>query len=136
MCATVSGPLGPPEPGPPLRGGARWLRKLAGDFGRLAITSDGGHGAAVTEYDVQLNRDERGRLLGYALAGDDDTVHHLAADLSACDCPDGLAREGECNHQKGLKAALAQLGPLGTETPSLRGLPPEAKGFRTTHGGG
>src|SRR5262249_6034536 len=104
MCGTASGP--------PVWGSARWVKELVNDFGRLAIASDTGHGTVVTEhYDVQLNRDGRGRPHGYVLAGEDDTLYHLPADLSACDCSDCLARDGECKHQKGLKAALTQLWP-------------------------
>ena len=86
--------------GSPVKGSARWVKKLANDFGRLAITSDTRRGPVVTEYDVQLNRDARGQLLGYALADDDDTVFELSADLSTCDCCDWLAREGNANIRK------------------------------------
>jgi hypothetical protein len=105
MCASVCGPPDSREVSLPVEVSVRWVREPANDFGRLAITSNASHGPVVAEYDVQLNRDERGRLLGYALAHDDDTVFELPADLSACDCSDGLAGDGECNHQKGLKAA-------------------------------
>src|SRR5262245_13790002 len=108
MCASVSVSPVCREASPPAEVSARWVREPANDFGRLAITSDASHGPFVTEYDVQLNRDGCGRLLGYVLARDDDTVFELPADLSACDCSAGLAGDGECNHQKALKAALAQ----------------------------
>lgn len=109
MSATVTRPLGSRKVSPPVKGSARWVKKLANDFGRLAITSYTKRGPVVTEYDVQLNRDERGQPLGYVLAKDDDTVYDLPADLSACDCHDCLCRDRECKHLKGLRAALAQL---------------------------
>jgi hypothetical protein len=108
MCATVSVPPVCREASPPAEVSARWLREPANDFGRLAITSDVGHGPAVAEYDVQINRGACGNPVGYLLADDDDWVYQLPADLSACDGEGCLARGGECHHRKGLKAALAQ----------------------------
>src|SRR5262245_60748920 len=91
----------PREASLPVHGSARWVKRPANDFGRLAIPSDT-MGGPFTEYDVQLNRDARSQLLGYALADDDDTVFELPADLSTCGCCEWLARDGECDHQKGL----------------------------------
>jgi hypothetical protein len=96
----------------PVEVSVRWLREPTNDFGRLAITSDVGHGPVVAEYDVQINRDACGNPVGYLLADDDDCVYQLPADLSVCDGEGCLARGGECEHQKGLKAALA-LSPSG-----------------------
>src|SRR5262245_58665687 len=111
MSTNVSLTPDPREISPPAQGSPRWLSKPTNDFGRLTVASDVGHGPVVAEYDVQINRDAHGNPVGYLLAADDDTVYQLSADLSACDGEGCLARGGECEHRKCLKAALAQLRP-------------------------
>src|SRR5262245_35901586 len=109
MSATASLTPDSREVSLPVEGGVRWVREPTNDFGRLAITSDVGHGPVVAEYDVQINRCTCGNPVGYLLADVDDWVYQLSADLSSCDGPDCLARGGgECQHRKGLKSALAQ----------------------------
>ena len=126
--ATGSRPPGPHVISAAAEVSARWVKEIANDFGRLAITSDAGGGRVVTEYDVQIERDGRGRPLGYVLAGDDDALCRLPADLSTCDGSDCLGRDRECRHQKGLKAALARPQPLGVGELLEPPPPPRAPG--------
>jgi hypothetical protein len=99
---------------------------VAGSFSGGATTADLLAGVAVLEIARPEDTEDfywcayvvdAGRVIGYQLCKfGTGEVYFLPADLSECDCPDGVyrsARPGGCKHRVALRQALSPLAGTG-----------------------
>ena len=96
-------------------GSVRWIRRPSGPTasGRFAITVESSRGELTTDYDVATLLDDAGKIIGFALAKDDDEVHTL--DFSpwygpTCTCGDYQFRGRSCKHLGAVRAAMHEAG--------------------------